>query len=258
MNQSATLHVGIAGREIARNTDTQRWGAVLGGGALAIYGLSRRSPFGIAMAATGGALAFYGARAETSRQETEARTTVLLNCQPSEAYRFVRDFDNLPLFMTHIESVTATADRRSRWVALGPMGRRLTWDAEIDVDRENEYISWHSLPGSEIRVSGFVAFRHAPGNRGTLLEAFMEIKPLKRALAFTAARMLGKYPNFVLRQDLRRLKALIETGEIPTTEGQTHGPRSAIAAIARVADPTRPIRGDARIVDVFEAKRRIS
>jgi hypothetical protein len=72
------------------------------------------------------------------------------------------------------------------------------------------------------------------------------------------AKLLGKDPNFMMRQDLRRLKALIETGEIPTVEGQSHGPRSGVAAVARVVNPDDPIRGDARLTEVLEARRRVS
>jgi len=71
-------------------------------------------------------------------------------------------------------------------------------------------------------------------------------------------KILGKDPNFLMRQDLRRLKALIETGEIPTIEGQSHGPRSAVAAVARMVDPDRPIRGDVEISELFRAKRRVA
>jgi hypothetical protein len=72
------------------------------------------------------------------------------------------------------------------------------------------------------------------------------------------AKMLGKDPNFMMRQDLRRLKALIETGEIPTVEGQSHGPRSATAAVARVLNPDDPIRGEGKITEIADARRRAS
>ena len=71
-------------------------------------------------------------------------------------------------------------------------------------------------------------------------------------------RLLGKDPGFLMRQDLRRLKALIETGEIPTTEGQPHGPRSGVATVARLMDPDQPVRGSVRAPEVLESKRRIS
>ena len=109
-----------------------------------------------------------------------------------------------------------------------------------------------------MQTAGYVSFRPAPANRGTLVQTSMELRPSAGALGLAAARLFGKDPSFLVRQDLRRLKALIETGEIPTVEGQPHGPRSAITAFARMANPDRPIRSDARFRDVFEAQRRIS
>lgn len=258
MNQSATMHVGNAGRDKARTGAVQRWGAVLGGSALAIYGLTRRSPVGIAMAATGGALAFLGARPNVLRRDSQARSNVLLSCSAEQAYQFWHNFENLPRFMNHVESVTVSGERRSRWTAIGPLGNPVKWEAETDADRPNEFISWHSLPGSDVQVNGSVSFRPATGNRGTIVEAIVEYRPPAGVLGASAAKILGKDPKFLMQQDLRRLKALIETGEIPTVDGQTHGPRSATTAVSRMMDPDRPIRRGAKLSEVFEAQRRIS
>jgi uncharacterized membrane protein len=258
MSQAASIHFRDAGRGSTGSIAAQRWGALIGGGALAIYGLTRRSPAGIAVAAGGGALAYFGARADALQHESVAHAAVLLNCSPQEAYSFWRNFENLPRFMYHLDTVTVIGDRRSRWIALGPMGARIAWDAEIISDRQGEAISWRSLPGSDLTVEGSVEFRPAPGNRGTLLTATMRFRPPTGAIGHVVAKLLGKDPNFLITQDLRRLKALIETGEIPTTEGQPHGPRSVPTAVARVLNPDRPIRREASLKEVFEASRRVS
>jgi uncharacterized membrane protein len=259
MNQtSGTRHLVPTSESRADSNAAQRWGAIVGGGALAVYGLTRRSAGGFALATAGGVIAFLGARAHLFENEPIAQSSVLLNCSPSEAYRFWRDLENLSLFMNHIESVTETSDRQSKWVAIGPAGRRISWTAEIVDQREGEIIAWRSLPESEIEVDGVVEFVEAPGGRGTYLTAITRYRPPAGAVGNAVAKMLGKDPNFLMRQDLRRLKALIETGEIPTVEGQTHGPRSIVAGVARVIDPDRPIRGDVDFTDLIEAKRRVA
>ncbi len=78
------------------------------------------------------------------------------------------------------------------------------------------------------------------------------------AIGAALAKVIGKDPSFLMQQDLRRLKAVIETGEIPTTQGQSHGPRDVGTAVARILDPDRPMRRDAKLRDVFEAERRVS
>jgi hypothetical protein len=77
-------------------------------------------------------------------------------------------------------------------------------------------------------------------------------------MAGRLAKFLNKGANFAIRQDLRRLEALIETGEIPTTEGQSHGPRDFVTGVMRVADPTRPIRPESNLKDVFKSRRGIA
>ena len=240
-----------------RSAAAQRWGALIGGGALALYGLTRRSPLGLALAAGGGAIAYLGANRQSSQSQSSTRTSLLINCTRQQAYRFWRDFENLPRFMNRLETVTVLDDRRSRWVAFGPLNRRIKWDTEITGERENEYISWQSLPGSDIQVDGRVEFREAPANRGTLIVAYLEFRP-SLGTAGTLANFLNEGANFAIRQDLRRLEALIETGEIPTTEGQPHGRRDFVTGAMRVLDPTRPIRPESNLKDVFQGRREIA
>jgi uncharacterized membrane protein len=255
MLQTSRTHIGDAGR--GRAVAAQKWGALIGGSALAIYGISRRSPLGIALAAGGGTVALLGAIQKNHAHQAPAETTLLINTTPAEAYRFWRDFENLPQFMNRLENVTVQDNGRSRWTALGPMRRRIHWDAEITSERENEYIAWRSLPGSDVQVDGRVEFKQAPANRGTLITARLEFRALP-GMNNSLANFLRKGANFALRQDMRRLEALMETGEIPTTEGQPHGPRDAVTAAMRVADPTRPIRPESNLKDVFAAQRGIA
>jgi len=258
MSEAARIHLRNAQGRHHRRATAFRWGAMITGGALALIGLSKRSKSGIAIATAGGLLSYAGAKAAASRRELIARSSILLNCTPEEAYQFWSKFENLPLFMRHLESVNLLSETRSRWIAIGPLGRRVIWDAEIAFDRKDDVIAWRSLPDSEIYVDGIVKFRTAPANRGTIISAVVVYQPPAGAIGAALARILGKDPSFMMRQDLRRLKALIETGEIPTVEGQSHGPRSRVAAAARILNPDDPIKGEGNLTDIAEARRRAS
>lgn len=258
MSEAARIHLRNAQGRHYRRAAAFRWSALITGGALALIGLSKRSKSGVAIATAGGLLSYAGAKTGTQPQELIARSSILLNCTPDEAYQFWSNFENLPLFMRHLESVTRLGESRSRWIAIGPLGKRVVWDAEIAFDRKDDVIAWRSLPDSEIYVDGIVKFRNAPANRGTIITVVVVYQPPAGAIGGALAKILGKDPSFMMRQDLRRLKALIETGEIPTVEGQSHGPRSAVAAVARTLDPDRPIRGEGRLTDIAQAKRRVS
>jgi uncharacterized membrane protein len=159
--------------------------------------------------------------------------------------------------MNRLQSVTVLDNRRSRWVAIGPMGQPVRWDAEITGERENEFIEWRSIPGSDIEVDGRVEFVEAPAGRGTLISARLEFGPANNVNG-AIAKFFSKGANFAIRQDLRRLEALMETGEIPTTEGQSHGPRDVTTGLFRLVDPNRPIRSGSDLRSAFAARRRIA
>jgi len=258
MSEAARIHLRNAQGRHHRRAAAFRWSALVTGGALALIGLSKRSKSGVALATAGGLLSYAGARVGARERELIARSSILLNCTPDQAYEFWSNFDNLPLFMRHLESVTLMSESRSRWTAIGPLGKRISWDAEIAFDRQGDVIAWRSLPDSEIYVDGIVKFRKAPVERGTIITVVVVYQPPAGSLGAALAKLLGKDPNFMMRQDLRRLKALIEAGEIPTVEGQSHGPRSSVAAAARILNPDDPIRGEGNLADIAEARRRAS
>src|SRR5262245_7392036 len=96
-----------------------RWGTVISGSALALLGLTRRSKTGLALAAAGGYVAYRAARGAQPK-EFFAESSFAINCAPEEAYDFWHNFENLPLFMRHLESVKVLDNKRSEWTAYGP------------------------------------------------------------------------------------------------------------------------------------------
>ena len=234
------------------------WGTVLGGSALALLGLSRKSHWGLALAAGGGVLAYAAAKSVQARPQTPAQCTLTINTSPEEAYRFWKDFESMPQYMNHVESVQKTGENRYRWTAAGPMGKNISWEAAIDTDVPNEKITWRSLPGSDVQVNGSVVFRKAPDERGTLVTAKVQYFPNGASGGSAIANFLGKSASFLLRQDMRKIKAMIETGEIPTTEGQPHGRRGRMTGIMRALDVTQPPRRGVSSARHVEAKRRAS
>ncbi len=229
----------------------RKWVPIAAGSSLALIGLSRKSAFGFTLAAAGGALAYLGSRTGETQTESVARGTVLLNCTPEEAYSRYRNFEDFPTFMQHLHSVTKIGERQYRWVARGPFEVPLQWDAEVFDEKIGESISWHSTPDSAISMEGSVRFAASPANRGTELTAVTRFDHPASDLARTFAKLLGKDPSFLMQQDLRRFKALIETGEIPTTEGQSHGRRSAMDKSFEALDPDGSKRRESRMSETL-------
>lgn len=197
---------------------------MMGAGALIAYGISRRSKAGAAIAGMGGVLA-YGAVRQMSSEPQQVCATFLVNASPEQCYNMWHNFENLPRFMAHLKSVRVLGNNQSEWVALGPMQTEVRWNAEIVDDERNERIAWASLPDSSVETSGWVEFRADPQGRGTFVVAKVWYCAPAGTLGVAFASMMGKHPEFMVREDLRRFKALVECGEVPTTAGQTHGPR---------------------------------
>ena len=212
----------------------------------------------MALAAAGGLMAAGSRKIEAESQEYSAKASFAVNCSPEAAYKFWRSFENLPRFMTHLEAVKVLDNTRSEWVAMGPMNSRIRWHAEITEDRENEFLAWRSTQNSDFQTWASVEFRPAPGNRGTIVTAEMEYVPPGGVLGKAAAAIFGKDPEFTMREGLRRFKALIEMHEIPTTEGQPHGPRSAILSTVDQIYPEHRKPSEYQAAERMAAQRRAS
>jgi uncharacterized membrane protein len=140
---------------------------------------------------------------------------------PEELYRFWRNLSNLPRFMRNVRSVEETEGNRSHWVVGGPGDRTYEWDAEIVRDEPGRIISWRTVGDADVRNSGVVTFRPATGERGTVVEVDIAYDPPGGAAGAALARLFGTRPKEDVREDLRRFKQLVETGEIPTIRGQS-------------------------------------
>jgi uncharacterized membrane protein len=188
---------------------TERLASIIGGGTLAVLGLSRWSLGGLGLAAIGAGLVYRGATGHcgtyellgVSTAEPSVRTltkpiefqrNITIDRPVEELYRLWRDFSNLPKFMKNLDKVDVIGGKRSHWVAKGPGDRRVEWDAEVTSERENERISWRSLDGSEVVTSGTVEFRRTPGNRGTEVRVDLKYNPPAGLLGAAVAWLSGK------------------------------------------------------------------
>ena len=227
---------------------TERWLSMLAGGALAVYALRRRSTPGAAAALTGAALLYRGATghcdvyqalginradghasekgtgrvadrgSDTRRQlggnrGIHVEESVLINRPVAEVFRFWRNFENLPKFMRHLESVAQREAGISHWGAKGPAGTTVEWDARIINEIDNKLIGWQSLEGSTVSTAGSVNFDET--GRGTRVRVHLQYNPPAGKIGAAVARLFGEEPKIQVREDLRRFKALLETGEIP-------------------------------------------
>jgi uncharacterized membrane protein len=200
----------------------------IGGGALVLAGLARRDLAGIGLAVLGGGLAYRSLTGEwplagkpgiDADYSVRVETDVTINRPASEIFSLWRDFANLPRFMSHLESVTVLDGNRSHWVAKAPMGRTVEWDAEIINEEQDRLIAWRSVGEADVKSAGSVRFESAPGNHGTEVRVKIEYMPPGGAAGAMVAKIFQEEPGQQVKDDLRRLKQIMEAGEDATTEG---------------------------------------
>ena len=168
----------------------------------------------------------------------ESRSSVTVNAPPDAVYAAWRDFERLPTFMYHLESVTTTGDRHSHWVAKGPAGTTVEWDAEIVDDVPGQRVTWRSVEGASVENSGSVRFRPAPADQGTEVYVELRYAPPAGALGAVVAKLFGEEPGQQVGDDLRRFKQIVETGEVVRSDGSPLGSRTQNQAHQHDAHPT--------------------
>ena len=213
--------------------DAENWLALGTGALLLLVGASRRSAIGACLAVSSAPLLYRGITgrwpdvlngyvqpdstktALGGERGVHVRESVRLEVPVADVYRFWRRLDNLPRFMTHLNRVTETPDGTSHWVAAGPAGLAVEWDAEVINEIENKLLAWRSLPGSDVVTAGSVNFDAARGGRSTQVSVHLQYAPPAGKAGALVASLFGREPSQTVREDLRHFKQLLEAGEIP-------------------------------------------
>jgi uncharacterized membrane protein len=234
----------ILPRQDRRESEEVRWAFGLGGVALLLWGVKHRSWLGLLLSSAGAdllnrsltghylhetlgvvGLTRKGVAALIPHQlGIRVNQSIAVYRPIDEAYGFFRNFKNFSRFMAHVNAVREEDETRSHWYVKGPGGIELEWDAEIINDQPNELIAWRSIDSPSVESTGSVRFERAPGERGTLIHVSLNYLPPAGALGAAVAKLMGQEPETQIKHDLRRLKQILEAGEIATTEGQSRGP----------------------------------
>jgi uncharacterized membrane protein len=148
--------------------------------------------------------------------------SITVNRTPEEVFRFWRNFENLPRFMDHLESVVVIDETRSHWVAKAPAGTKVEWDASIHNEIEEELIAWRSLPGADVNNAGSVHFTPM-GEDSTEVVVVLSYEPPAGKLGAAVAKLLGEEPSTQVEDDLRRFKQVMESSEVRGDSKQPAG-----------------------------------
>jgi uncharacterized membrane protein len=189
----------------------ERWLPIVAVGAMAAYVIQR----GLRQSTRGKGTGIIADRDSDTRRQLggprgiHAEYSVTIRRPVAEVYRFWRNLENLPKFMSHLEQVAVREEGISHWVAKGPGGINVEWDARIINEVENRIIAWQSLEGSTISTAGSVNFEDT--DRGTIVHVHLQYNPPGGKLGAAVAWLMGEEPNLQIREDLRRFQRLMES-----------------------------------------------
>jgi uncharacterized membrane protein len=180
--------------------ETRPSAAMVAGAALAGALVGAAVPFMLAGRASG----------PTRDESTTVEESVIIDRSPREIYDFWRNFENLPQFMDNIESVTRINDVRSHWVIKAPAGTSVEFNSLVTEDIPGRLIAWKSEEGASVPNRGRVEFIETSDGGGTNVRATISYEPPAGAFGRVVAKLFQREPGVQARQDLDRLKQLLE------------------------------------------------
>lgn len=211
-----------------------RYAGMAGGGLVAVSGLRRGGAVGGLLTGLGIGLVLKSAQEQRAasgrapviglqRTTIHLESTVNIDRPKSDIYDFWRSFVRLPEVMDFLDRIEPDSRGYTRWVAKGPLGSSVEWTSEVTEDVPNERIAWASLTGSDIHTWGDVTFKQGFGGLGTDVTVNLNFEPPGGMIGAAVNHFLSGLENAVLNQNLRHLKAYMETGEVPTNRTQKSG-----------------------------------
>lgn len=227
--------------------DSERWISEAGGVALAIYGLKRRGLGGLLMTFAGAGLIHRGVTGHCHLYKALSISTanhkgrrasvkhgagikveksVTIKRPAEELFRFWHNFENLPRFLNHLESVRligGDSANLSHWTARLPTGMSIEWNAEIINETPNELIAWRSLEGAPVPNAGSVRFEPSTDKQYAEVKVSLEYAPPAGKLGDLILKLFGENPERQIEEDLHRFKKLMETGQLPFAQRKTAG-----------------------------------
>jgi len=200
------------------------------GGLLALYGLTRRGRIATMLRTLGtgllldtarrGRLRLPGIAPLDRRRAVDIQKSLYIDAPIDQVYAFWSNYENFPLFMSHVRQVEDLGGGRSHWSVSGPGGLPIEWSAVLTQQTAEEVIAWRSEAGSMLENSGIVRFY--PSGTGTRVNLRFCYHPPAGGAGQAVTELLGSDPRAKLNEDLGRMKSLLEA----TTRSETHDKES--------------------------------
>ncbi len=136
---------------------------------------------------------------EQEARKRPACVTVLKT--PEEVFSFIRDFSNFRKFWKEDKN----------------------WDLQISTIIANKVLVCETTEKSPAQAILAFLFEPDSSGKGTVISLKMVYENLSGRMTDMAQKLVGDDLKTLAAVNLRRLKAYLETGEVPTTDGQPSG-----------------------------------
>ncbi len=152
-----------------------------------------------------------------------------IRATPDQVFDIYSRPELLPAWQEGVVSVTATGENTLHWVVQDPgTGKQVEFDAEVlEFVPGRKHVSRISNGPFE-STTDTVLFEEAPTGRGTRVTMVSDYKVPGGIVANTLGKLFTRSPEQLTIENLRHLKELVESREIPSVEGQPAGPRGII------------------------------
>ncbi len=217
------------GRDRSAGSSSGTWWQ-LAGGLLALYVLTRRGGVASVFKTVGtGLLVSTAGRGKLGlsvgspldrRRAVDIQKTLYIDAPVEQVYAFWSNYENFPLFMSHVREVEDLGTGRSRWSVSGPGGVPIVWTAVLTQQAPDQVIAWRSESGSMLENAGVIRFLAA--GSGTRVNLRFCYYPPAGGAGQAVAELLGSDPRAKLNEDLGRMKDLLEA----TRRSEIHGKES--------------------------------
>ncbi len=192
------------------------------GGALMIFGLSRRGALASAARAVGAGLLARGLRRDRDpdgeqRRVVDIQQSIHIAVPLSEVYAVCASPGIFPLIISNLRKDQEGG--RQRWLVTGPLGGSLEWDGGFTERRPDQLVAWRSREGSSLSSAGVI--RLTPEHGGTRVDL----------------RLCYRLPPGAADQEVHGLLGTVGLGRLrAAVEGRQAGGSSRATSLPSPAD----------------------
>ncbi|MGW9194276.1 SRPBCC family protein [Micromonospora chersina] len=157
----------------------------------------------------------------TRRRDKPAEARGTIDRRVADVYTFYRDFANLPRFLGDVMASEQIGPGTFRWAIRGPLGVRVHSTVRLVEERPNQLLRYETTARPGMR-SDWTA-RFTAGSDPGRTEVHEVLRTPFGRVGRVALTLVGKPPGAEVAANLRRLKQLLETGEVTDTEHAVAG-----------------------------------